>query len=368
MQSEPAKPVAATPGTSASTLLLGLIAAILVVTAMRAAQSVLVPLLLAWMISQIMSPLVKFFSKGRIPTGLAIILSLLLVFLVFYWAILFITANAISLINEKLPNIGDRIMEQAFATVRTLSERFPALADLQTDIRNEIRGLVGFTTSMAFNIAQSLGGLLMTVVMIFIMVAFMMVAQPYTENKIHTAFDPAAARRITRIVSTISTQLSHYLAMQFSLSLLTGVLVGLTCRVFGVPGAVTWGALAFVLNFIPTLGSILAGIPPVLLALLEHDTLWPALWTLLCVLAINQVVGNILSPKMMGDRLNLSPTMILLSLLFWGWVWGIPGLFLSVVITSSIKIACENFDTLRPLAVMMESGARMPAAAKNSEQ
>jgi predicted PurR-regulated permease PerM len=121
--------------------------------------------------------------------------------------------------------------------------------------------------------------------------------------------------------------------------------------------AVTWGALAFFLNFIPTVGSIVASIPPVLLALVQfYPSLWPAIITLLAVTTIQMGMGNALAPKVMGDQLNLSPVVVLLSLLFWGWLWGIVGALISIPIAAAIKIVCENIKTLHPISVMMGSG------------
>jgi predicted PurR-regulated permease PerM len=120
---------------------------------------------------------------------------------------------------------------------------------------------------------------------------------------------------------------------------------------------VTWGALAFFLNFIPTVGSIVASIPPILLALVQfYPSLWPGVVTLLSMMTIQLGMGNALAPKVMGDQLNLSPVVVLLSLLFWGWLWGIVGALLSIPIAAAIKIVCENIETLHPISVMMGSG------------
>jgi predicted PurR-regulated permease PerM len=128
-------------------------------------------------------------------------------------------------------------------------------------------------------------------------------------------------------------------------------------EIIGVDFAVTWGALAFFLNFIPTVGSIMASIPPILLALVQfYPSLWPGIITLITVMTIQLGMGNALAPKVMGDQLNLSPVVVLLSLLFWGWLWGIVGALISIPIAAAIKIICENIETLHPISVMMGSG------------
>lgn len=353
------------PMTSA---LLGIIAVILIGVALRQAQSVLIPLILAWMISQLLSPMVKLFAKGRIPTGLATVLALIVLLFAFYWVAIFISVSAASFIG-KLPDYSNRMTAIVTDGIRRLSDQFAFLdnEEIQREVRQEVTGFMRFLMGMAGNLAGVLGGLLMKLIVIFIMVAFMLIAQPYTEIKVRNAFAPEIARRVSNILGSISRQISQYLAVQFFLSLITGVLVWLTCRIVGVDAAVTWGALAFFLNFIPTLGSIAAAVPPVLLALLQFETLWPAFWTLAAILAINQIIGNIVTPKVMGDQMNLSPTTVLLSLLFWGWLWGIGGAFLSVIITASIKIVCENIEPLRPISILMESGKRMPAVPPGAD-
>jgi predicted PurR-regulated permease PerM len=121
--------------------------------------------------------------------------------------------------------------------------------------------------------------------------------------------------------------------------------------------AVTWGALTFILNFIPTIGSIIASVPPILVALVQfHPSLLPAFATLASVLAIQMIMGNVISPKVLGDRLNLSPVVVLLSLVFWGWLWGFVGAILAVPIASAIRIVCENIEALHPIGVLMGSG------------
>lgn len=358
----PCKPGPPEKRWSVTTMLLGIIAAVLAGAALRQAQTVLVPLILAWMIAQLLSPMVKFFARGRVPTGLATILALLVLLVIFYWIAIFVSLSAASFIN-KVPAYSENAATTVSNAIREISERYEFLSNeaVARQIRNEVTGFLKFLMGMAGSLAGALTSWLAKLIMIFVMATFMLIAQPYTERKISNAFPADIAGRLTKILGSISRQISHYLAVQFFLSAATGLLVWLSCRIVGVEAAITWGALAFFLNFIPTVGSIVAGIPPVILAILQFPTIWPAVWLAIAILAINQVIGNAISPKVMGDQMNLSPATVLLSLLFWGWLWGIAGAFLSVIITCSVKIICENIDALRPFSVMMESGKRMPS-------
>jgi predicted PurR-regulated permease PerM len=147
-----------------------------------------------------------------------------------------------------------------------------------------------------------------------------------------------------------------YLFLQLVISLATGVIVWFSLSLIGVDFAVTWGAMAFFLNFIPTVGSILASVPPILVALVQFPSIWPAVGTAVVLLMIQMTIGNVVAPKVLGERLNLSPVVVLISLVFWGWLWGVVGALLSVPIASAIKIVCGNVEPLRPISILMGSG------------
>ena len=176
--------------------------------------------------------------------------------------------------------------------------------------------------------------------------------------------DPEAD--LSRFRATIS-DIQEYLSLKTWISVGTGFLAWLTCWGVGVDYAVLWGVVAFFLNYIPTLGSIIAALPPVLLALIQYG--WTeALIVVAGYTAINTVVGSVLEPKIMGERLGLSGLVVFLSLVFWGYVWGPLGMFLSVPLTMVVKILLEDSDDLRWIAVLLGDGAeakeRDPAAAE----
>jgi len=171
------------------------------------------------------------------------------------------------------------------------------------------------------------------------------------------SFSQDKANQLSQITFSITAQIRRYLSLQFLISSVTGFMVWLALTLIGVDFAITWGALAFFMNFIPTVGSIVASIPPILLALVQfYPSFWPGIITLIALLTIQLGIGNGIAPKVLGDQLNLSPVVILLSLLFWGWLWGIVGALLSVPITAALKIVCENIAPLQPISVMMGSG------------
>jgi predicted PurR-regulated permease PerM len=161
--------------------------------------------------------------------------------------------------------------------------------------------------------------------------------------------DRASRMRITRTI----TEVQAYLGIKTVISLATGLLAGLLCWATGLDFPVLLGLVAFVLNFIPTIGSIIAAAPAMVLALILYD--WP--WMLLVglgYLSINTVFGQILEPNVMGRRMGLSTLVVVLSLLFWGWLWGPVGALLSVPLTMVLKIALENTPDLRWIAILLD--------------
>ncbi|MCD6292187.1 MAG: AI-2E family transporter, partial [Deltaproteobacteria bacterium] len=182
---------------------------------------------------------------------------------------------------------------------------------------------------------------------------FMLAEQDEFPKRIVKAFGQEASAPIIEALDRINKSVQDYLGLKTMISFFTGILVSLTLFLFGVPFAVLWGVLAFLLNFIPNIGSMISVIPPVLITLFQFGSISKTLSVLAVLIALQTVVGNFVEPKMMGKGLNLSPLTVLLSLLFWGWMWGIPGMLLSVPLTAAIKIAFEQIEATRPFAMMM---------------
>ena len=149
-------------------------------------------------------------------------------------------------------------------------------------------------------------------------------------------------------------RIRSYLVTMTLLSGVTGALVGAVLSIMGVPAAVLFGLLTFLLNFIPNVGSFIATILPIPMVVLASNFTWPqALMAILIPGAIQFFIGNFIQPKMMGNHMQLHPVVILMALIFWGTLWGVIGAFLAVPITSIIRIACDRHPLTRPVANLM---------------
>jgi len=328
-------------------VLLGVLAVVAVGVVLKAAQTVILPLVIAWLLSYILGPVVEVMSRRRIPTPIAVVVVLLLLLGACWLGAIFMHAR-ISAFADEYPKYRDRMEEIVTAVTERLELRQDPFAgvDWGKKLGTFVMWVSGSFVSFMSNLVK-----------VVIFLVFLLLGRPYSQYKIRKALSPEEAERVTRVLKSISAQIGGYLSLQCLISFATGVAVWLALILIGVDFAATWGTLAFLLNFIPTLGSIIASIPPILLALVQfYPNPWPAVVCLLALLGIQTAIGNIIAPKVLGDRLNLSPVVILLALLFWGWLWGVVGALLSIPIACTIKIVCENVEPLRPISVMMGSG------------
>jgi predicted PurR-regulated permease PerM len=328
-------------------IFLGILVLVAVGVVLKTAQSVILPLIIAWLLSFLIGPAINFMTARKIPTTLAAFIILVLLLGIFYLTFTFLYAR-FSAFVAAYPKYHTRFTELVAVMTGKWNLQFDPLAGINWG-QNIGRFLASFSRSIFVFVSQ--------LVLVSIFLFFILLGKPYFRFKILKSFSAEDADQIARITFSITAQIRRYLSLQFLISFTTGVLVWLVLEIIGVDFAVTWGALAFFLNFIPTVGSIMASIPPIVVALVQfYPSIWPGVITLLSVVTIQMGMGNALAPKIMGDQLNLSPVVVLLSLLFWGWLWGIVGALISIPIAAAIKIVCENIETLHPISVMMGSG------------
>ena len=312
---------------------LAVLAVIAVGFVLKLAEAVILPLIIAWLLSYLLGPVIKVMTKRKVPTPLAVAFVLVLLLGGCYLGGRFLYARVIAFVNA-YPGYEDRLSE----LIETYSRRW-RLAELGPDL-DWGREIGRFLVRLSGSLVSFMSSLFM--VMIFLI--FLLLGKPYSGYKLRKALSPERADQVSDILGSISRDIGGYLSVQLLISFVTAVLVWGALALLDVDFAVTWGALAFFLNFIPTIGSIIASIPPILLAVVQfYPDIWPRpVFAMLFLLAIQMVMGNFIAPKAMGERLNLSPVVVMLSLVFWGWLWGITGALLAVPLASAMKIVCET--------------------------
>ena len=330
---------------------LGIITLVMVGFVLKAAQVVILPLIIAWLLSYLFAPVVNFLARHKVPTGAAVLAVLLILVGFFYLIGFFVQTRVMAFIAQYDEYAAQLTQIASDAMVRfNIPESYFKDFDWAGKIGTSLVTLSGSFVSLASNMG-----------MILIFLVFMLIGKPYSQRKIEQAFVGERAAKITAVTGSITGQISRYLSLKLAISAITAVIVYLVLVILKVDFPVTWAVFTFLLNFIPTVGSVIATVPPVLVALVQfYPSFWPAIIVLILLLLIQQTMGSFIEPKLMGDSLNLSPVVILLSLVFWGWLWGITGALLSVPIAAAIKIVCENIEALKPISVLMGSGKTMP--------
>jgi predicted PurR-regulated permease PerM len=198
------------------------------------------------------------------------------------------------------------------------------------------------------------------VMLIAIYVGFLLAEEHILPAKIRRLHkDPEKAERISQLATDVSESIQRYIGMKTLVSLLTATISYAVLALVGVDFAIIWALLVFFLNFIPTIGSIIAVIFPALLTLVQFDTITPFLVVALGLGGTQFVIGNVIEPMYVGKSLNLSSFMILLALSFWGTVWGLPGMFLAVPLMVMAGIVCAQFHGLRWIAVILSADGNL---------
>ncbi|NMD10379.1 MAG: AI-2E family transporter [Acidobacteria bacterium] len=187
-----------------------------------------------------------------------------------------------------------------------------------------------------------------TIFLVLIFLIFMLAGRGKLNDKIRR-FSPHPRRsdQIIEIVGNIDRQVQKYLVIKTAISVASGVISLVVFLAFGLRYAILWAFITFVLNYIPNIGSFISKILPFGFAILQFGRVWPAVWMLAILVVTDAITGSFIEPRVMGKGLGLSPLAILISLFFWGWLWGIPGMILAVPIMVVMKIIASNFESLR---------------------
>ena len=319
---------------------------VVVVTGLKAAAGLLIPFVLALFLAVTSMPVMFALLRRRVWGPLAIALTVLLDALVLGGVVLLVT-NSIGSLNEKVPQyalLAQALQREWFDALE--ARGFPASTLLSVDLIDSAR-VIAFTSG-AF---QTVASLLSLVFVVSLVMIFILAEATIFPSKLEAILGGNRQGRLP--VTHIVKEVQAYLGLKFIISLVTGVCATALCLLTGLDFVVLLGLIAFALNFIPTIGSILASAPAILLALMLHGE-GTALVVALGYFGINTVIGNGMEPYIMARRLGLSTLVVVLSLVFWGWVWGPVGALLSVPLTVVTKIALQNVPDLSWIAILLD--------------
>jgi predicted PurR-regulated permease PerM len=319
-------------------------AALVVIAAgIKAAEAIMVPFLLAVFIATIASTPMIWLERKGCPGWLAILLVITAIVLVLFGIGALVAQSATSFMARR-PFYAERLSELYASSIAFL-EGYGLDISIATDYFNPATAL-----AMAGNTLAGLGGALSNGFLIILTVIFILAEATSFPNKLRSVLANPEADMVH--FERFASLVNRYIALKTSVSALTGIVITIFLSIIGVDVPVLWGLLAFLLNYVPNIGSIIAAVPPVLLAIVQLD-FGLALLIAGGYLAVNLVMGNVIEPRYMGRGLGLSSLVVFLSLAFWGWMLGPVGMLLSVPLTMTARIALEVNPDTRWLAHML---------------
>ncbi|MBB1202095.1 AI-2E family transporter [Enterobacteriaceae bacterium 89] len=346
---------ATTPDKTGLHILLKLAALVIILAGIHAAADIIVQLLLALFFAIVLNPLVTWFMRRGVSRSIAIaiVVFVMLCVLTALFGLLAASSNEFLAI---LPKYNKELTHKLLALQDALPFLHMHMSPEKMLQRIDSDKMMTFATTL---MAQ-LSGAMASIVLLVMTVVFMLFEVRHVPYKMRFALvNPqihiAGLHRALKGVS-------HYLALKTLISLLTGIIVWLGLVAMGVQFALMWGVLAFLLNYIPNIGSVISAIPPMLQALLFNGW-YECLLVGALFLAVHMVLGNIMEPRLMGKRLGMSTLVVFLSLLIWGWLLGPVGMLLSVPLTSVCKIWMETTQGGSKLAILLGPGrpkSRLP--------
>lgn len=346
-----------TSNTSATNILLGFIVLVVFVYLLYSLQNILIPFTVAIFLTFLFHPILIWLKKYKIPQPVSIIFILFLIFGTFYLFSILI----ISSLSQFPVKLADYVVSLAFFLEQILIpfnitlEEFSALLKIEVekfDFSSFLHStvLTGIVRDTLLTLTSTLGDFL--IALIFWL--FMISGKSKFEKKILNAFENKGNNIYNTIVS-IDKQIQSYVLIKTILSLVTGTIVTIVLFAFNIDFAFVWGLLTFILNYIPNIGSIVASILPLIISVLEYGFGINTILIFTLLISTQFIIGNLIEPKYLGKKMDLSPVFVLFSLIFWGMIWGLVGMFLAVPIAAVIKILLTNIESLRPLAIIISS-------------
>ena len=334
-------------------LLLLVLTVIVLAAVLKVTGTFLVPVTIAMFVSLVFEPLiVTLNTKFKIPwiAGIFIVLTLVIVSV---WIIASLLLSSIRTIIDLYPRYEERFT----VIYKTIAGLFALPYNAESTLFQNLWGQLGIRQTLrnfAFSLSNSLIVFFKDLLLVLLFAVFFLLDLRYLRQKLDFAFGDGSKGKAAIIITDIIQQVTRYMSVKFFISLLTGVLIFLGTFAVGMGFPILWGFLAFILNFIPNFGSILSGVLTSVFALVQF---WPqpapVVFVAVLMCAVNFILGNIIEPRVQGRHLGLSPFIIIVSLSFWGWLWGFTGLILAVPMMVILKIICENVSILHPAAVLM---------------
>ena len=339
---------------SALKVLIACACLVVIMAGLRAAAPILLPVSLALLLTIFSLPLLSWLQgRGvRFSLAMAVTMFLMLGLVSIFAVVISRTAGAFLV---AAPGYIESLEVKVLAAIAFVEQRGIRLSDWITLGRLDAKSIFDMGGLVLGGTVRGVASLMSFVTLVTLAMLFMLPETVGFRSKLAAAWGPDSKK--AKYFQAIVEEIEHYLEIKTAVSVATGILIGIWVAILGVPFPLLWGLIGFLFNYVPNVGSILASIVPVLITLVHYGGVRAAA-VAAGYLAINLVLGNVIEPKLMGRRFGLSTLVVILSLIFWGWLWGPFGMLLAVPLTVIVKIALSNSEELQWAAVLLGPSPR----------
>lgn len=319
-------------------------------------KTILLPLVLAliiWFLIKALRDFVAGLSIGKkqLPAWIRTTLVFILIFGILGFVGKLLSSNIVKMI-EVLPGYEHNITKLA----DSVNQQFNI--DISAILKDYAGGVE--ITDLLRSILNSLSDLLGNAFLVIIYVVFLLIEEKSFPKKIGAIFTlPENHLKVSDLLNKLNKSINNYILIKTMVSLITGTLSFIALTILGIDFAFFWAFIIFLLNYIPTIGSLIATLFPAMAAILQMGELTPFLWVLLSVGSIQVIMGNVVEPKLMGSNLNISVLVVVLALIFWGSIWGIIGMILCIPITVIMIKVFSLFDKTRSIAILLSGNGEI---------
>ena len=318
-------------------------------------SSLLIPLVLAFLCASLFQPFALYLKRKKFPNWLILpitaIVTLLILFLIFQIA--WQTGQEISSQQGYLLGRLNLKLDSVFSWIDTITQKYFKTSFNFEFITSQLTP--GTISTFIGRAASTIGDFTGSFFIFVLYYVALLASMPRYKSFLEYVSGNNMNSRFVQNYERVQQSIISYMKIKTAISIITGLLTAVICMIFGIKFAFFWGLLAFILNFIPTIGSIIAVVPPFLMAVIQFDSAKIMILLIICLIAIQNVMGNVIEPIIMGNRLRLNTLTVIFGLVFWGYIWGIWGMFLSVPLLVLFKIIMEQIPELSMISRLMGS-------------
>lgn len=316
------------------------------------ASPIIIPILVSVSLAYMLSPFIFLLDRIKIPHFISVLVVLLATVVIIGFLSYLIFNQANSLVRE-LPTYWDRILLYLTQFRQTLVDK--GLIPPGQGIELQSLKFENFSWIPNF-LARGLGSIFSFIfgsIFVFFLTLFILNDYLHIKTKLIKAFGSSNEELSGKILTEINRQIRGYVVVKFSITFALSIIYTVGFLLMGINYAYIWGPLAGFLNLIPYIGPFFGLIPPLIVAGIQFKSFLPMLWVFIFYEAVQVLEGNFITPKLLENKINLNSLAILVSFMFWAWLWGAIGIILAVPITAAVKVACDHVESLKPIGMLL---------------